>query len=258
MIEMSHEINASSVGGGGTSIPANSYLPPTPPQKRAPPPASKRAEQQAKKLVEESMEELEKREKTDLRIKIEQYLTSPILRVYFEDSPIRPPAEHAPIDAWRACYGLIKKVITMESKRYVCDNMFETAVELAQDGAQNFLGMDCYLPNGKSFADFCLDPEVKNQMFQPELEEISIELSDWLVPDPKVRLLFKLFRAWKNFQKIKEIHQSKEAYDLGNFSEKEEKEEEELPPKQKHGTSSSSSSSSTASALKHPPPRKKR
>lgn len=232
IVELSHDISST---GSGTTVPSSAFaasakLPPAPranPVGRPPKSATQASEKK-------SEEDQQLQRKMELSVKIEQYLKSPKLRFYFQDNPIKPPPEHASLEAFQACYDLIKKVIAMESKRILVDSLFETVISSGSDFSDQFLGT-----NTSGFADFCLHPDVKDQMFQPELEEISIEISDWMVPDPKIRLLFKILRAYQDFKKIKEISESRDKYDQSVNPENSEKQEREDSPDRSSSSSSS-------------------
>lgn len=244
IVEMSHAISSTSQGInpasylGGAKSPKATHLSP-----KDAPKYTKKIQQETEKKNREMEEEIQLRKKSEYASKIEQYLSSPKLAGYFQGANIKVPHESHSLEAFEGTYNLIKKMITMESKRFVVDNFFETVVTMGEEAAVNLLGRE----DIKGFSEFCLHPQVKDQLFQPELEEISIEISDALVPNPYTRLGIKLFRAWKDFKMMQELERQQE---LKETQSNEEKFEE------RSSSQSESSRSNLSSSKPQPRPRK--
>lgn len=134
-------------------------------------------------------------EKKILIGKTEQYLRSPIFQKmgYFKDMNIKIPPETSPLALIKQTYELVRSVVTMESKRMMTHHIFETILSAGEGCATHLF----QLHSAVGFAEFCIS---NSQEFQPEMEEISIEFGNSLIPDPKLRIALKVARMWKSFQ----------------------------------------------------------
>lgn len=205
LVDDSHAISSTSFSSN-LSVPNDVWKDPNPGKE-----GKLRAEKQSeprlstpKKSAAETDKILKEREqnlKRDLIIKIDSYLNSPIFQKmgYFEDVHIKSPKDTDSLDSIQQSYDLVQSVVRLGSKRVMTMTAFETIL-----GAGETMGKQFFQMNTDGFADFCTHPANKD-FFQPELEEISIELSNTFLPDPKVRLMIKILKMWGEFKTAREM-----------------------------------------------------
>lgn len=138
----------------------------------------------AAKKEAQKIESVDRR--ADLFVKINNYLTSDRLAPYIAPG-IRAPAESASLEHMEAIYKQITDSIRSSYKRAMVDMMFEEGIDGIESMCVNFLQMD-------GMSGIALAIKSDKEMFQPELEEIAIELDSSYVPGPKTRLLWKMAR----------------------------------------------------------------
>jgi hypothetical protein len=203
LADMSHDISSSS---SSSSIPSSMYMSKTPKESAhssPAPPRVKQPPQVSKPELKALEDEIRAKRKQSIMVTCEQRAKSQYLKKYWEENPVPIPKPSDSLEAWEACDILQRKVMTMETKRILVDDFLETGLGIGLGVAGGFGWVD---PEDQDFANFILQPEIKNKYLQPEMEEIAIDLSDSLVPRPEIRLCVKLFKAWKEFKMIKQYY----------------------------------------------------
>lgn len=144
--------------------------------------------------------------KKELIFKIDMYLRSPIFRKMgcFMDGQIKSPKESDSLESIEQVYQMVTGIVKMGSKRMMSRHMFQMFLEGGEQFGKRLLHLPC-----EGFSEFCLCPE-NIDFFQPELEEIAIEMSNALMPRPEMRILVKLFHMWKEFQIEQKLNETKE------------------------------------------------
>lgn len=152
--------------------------------------------------------ELELARKKDLIMKVNNYKNSDIFKKmgFFKDMKIPVLTEKDSLALVEGVYNDIKTLLHMEGKRIMVSDGFDALLRGGCGIAQNFGvgGLD-------GFTEFCLQQDVVETCFQPELEEIAIELSNSLVPNPYMRLGLKVFRVWKDFNELRKMESIKQS-----------------------------------------------
>lgn len=230
LVDDSHAISSTSFSSS-LSVPNDVWKDPNPGKegktktepRPSPPPSTKKSAAETDKYIKEREQNL----KRDLIIKIESYLKSPIFQKmgYFEDVHIKSPKDTDSLETVQQAYDLVQSVVRMGSKRVMTMTAFETIL-----GAGEAMGKQFNL-NTDGFANFCIS---ETPFFQPELEEISIELSNSFLPDPKVRLCIKIIKMWGEFKTAKEIMAYQEQMKKMGMTEEGEGEQHAPPSKNKN------------------------
>lgn len=118
--------------------------------------------------------------------KITEYMDSPYFSAKLEKYPRPNPPPQSSYQTLLSSYNTIKAVLMKDLRSSIVDQMFAHGLKFAefslvQLGRQNhFMGLSQEMMKHK------------NELFQPELEEISIEMSNNWIPSPLHRLVFKL------------------------------------------------------------------
>jgi hypothetical protein len=177
------------------------------PEPYLPPPTPKKANPVEKAVAMEAIKSLKKEADDDERAllyrKVTEYLRSPYLAPLIPKD-IKAPSEKATVAELKGIYASIKGALLGEAKRSFVLNMFDNVVA---DGGEYFflnflqdsskLGLSNYLKSNK-------------ELFQPELEELAIELSDNYIPGPQARIVLKLISFVQGYNKFKAFNEKDE------------------------------------------------
>lgn len=146
------------------------------------PPRPPLFDKETKEIVKKVEKNLEQKEGAELYRKIVGYLKNPHLNKHLQD--FEPPRETASLDALRKQYAAMQSTFKESAKRVIVMEGFANLLNFAEMGAVAFLDRHEKVGCAKALLQH---PEV----FQPELEEIIVELSDDWIPDAKIRLALK-------------------------------------------------------------------
>lgn len=138
-----------------------------------------------------SQAELEEFEKQRLHKKIADYLTNKWLRKKLEN--IQPPGANANLVMLRCTLDRINGTLLAEAKEQMVDMMFETGLRTTEEIMVRWAKLDAK----RGLANAAM--QSKDDLFQPELAELTMELSDSLVPGPGIRFAMKLCKFVQNF-----------------------------------------------------------
>lgn len=168
------------------------YIPPPMPKKTSNP-IEKMAMTEAIKSIKK---EADDDERAILYRKVNEYLRSPYLNPLIPKD-IKAPSEKATVTELKGIYASIKGALLGEAKRAYVLTLFDNVVA---DGGEFF-----FLNFLKDSTKLGLSDHLKNnkELFQPELEELAIELSDSYIPGPQARILLKLVSFVQNYNKFK-------------------------------------------------------
>lgn len=165
----------------------NIQLPPPPPA----PKISKASIKSIEKKEEKASETQETREKTELFTKITEYFESESF-AKFIPSHIKAPRPSDSMETLLAIYESIKTSKNRAAKRLIVENLFDSILQGVELGAVGIL-------HWNHFLGLAEDLKSNRDDFQPELEELAIEMSNSWVPDAKGRLALKVFRRMKKY-----------------------------------------------------------
>lgn len=153
----------------------------------APPPIQKEILKKIEKISDDQ-------EKAELYRKIRAYQKNEKLKRFLGDFQ-EPPKKTDPLDALRNQYTEMTSALKESSKRIMVMNTFDSLLQFGEIGAVQWLQR----PEKAGVAAFLSSR--KEELFQPELEEIIIELSDDWVPSAKTRLVLKLMQTLMAYDK---------------------------------------------------------
>lgn len=143
-------------------------------------------------IQKEAIKKLEKisddAERSEYYRKIKAYLKNDKLRKHLGECT-EPPKKGDSLEALKAQYQEMTSALKESSKRLLVMNSFDNVLRFAEIGAVQYLHQTEKL----GLAAFMI--EKKEELFQPELEELIIELSDDWVPSAKVRLGLKIMQV---------------------------------------------------------------
>jgi len=180
---MSREINSSaallSAKPPSPSQTKKIEVPPTP---KGPPPSIQR---EVIKKIEKLSDD---QERVELYRKIRAYQKNERLKKHLSEFQ-EPPKKTDSLEALRNQYAEMTSSLKESSKRMMVMNTFESLLQFGEMGAIQFLQM----PEKRGMASFLSSK--KEELFQPELEELIIELSDDWVPSARTRLALKVVQA---------------------------------------------------------------
>lgn len=165
------------------------------------PKVSKALATEAIKRVEKKSEEEERKE---LYRKIRGYQKNQILRKYLPEG-MEPPKKNDSLEALKNQYGEIESSLKESTKRVMVHQMFDSILQAAEMGAVNFLQMS----EKRGLAMQLILH--KEEIFEPELEEVIIELEDNWVPSAQTRLAFKLVQCFMAFDNKNLIRKGQDA-----------------------------------------------
>lgn len=166
---------------------ANIQLPPPPPA----PKISKASQKSIEKKEEKINEAQETREKTELFTKITEYFESESF-AKFIPSHLKAPRPSDSMETLLALYESIKTARNRSAKRVIVNNLFDSILQGVEIGAVGIL----HWHHWQGLAD---DLSANKDDFQPELEELAIEMSNSWVPDAKSRLALKVLQRMKKY-----------------------------------------------------------
>lgn len=189
IVSMSHSI---SEGGSSSSSSSSSSSrssigrkdPPKSPSKSTSAPSPKQTRFKDQEKEEKEAEEVLA---AQLWKKIDSYMESEYLGPALTN--LHPPSRSASYPVVKAFLETINQKLFANYKRAFVNKMFTQGLVLTERAAVLFLQWD-HLSG--CAAEMLNDPE----QFQPELEEIAIELSDGWIPSAKTRLMFKVISAF--------------------------------------------------------------
>jgi hypothetical protein len=187
VIAMSREINADNplLQSGSAKQASPSLSKKLPPPPSAPPKPDHKAQERVEKKLEKNQEE---KERTELYRKILDYKKNPRLSKFIpEDTPT--PKLSDSVESLRALHASITSGFKGSAKRLLVNNMFDQILNAAEMGCVQFLLQQEKIGMAQALISN------KEQLFQPELEEVIIELSDDWVPSAQTRLAFKMAQA---------------------------------------------------------------
>jgi len=173
LTNISHAINDS-----GTSVKSQPLLPPPPPKVT---PAKKKEEAKQEEKIEQRSKE---QERVELYSKITHRFHSKYIAKFIPDD-IKPPKATDSLESLQALDRTLVGFMHRASKEIMVERMFEGFLNAGEMGLVAFLKMD----HARGLAAKILEDK---EAFQPELEEIAIELSDSYIPSAKMRLLMKV------------------------------------------------------------------
>lgn len=197
IIELSHSINSENVQRRGPGRPKKSthsddessapfMMPPRPPGPAAavklPPPDRSK---EAKKAAEEAKEKEEERERVELIRKVNGYLDSRIYAPILAELDLRKFRGNESLSVAREAYNRIKSVMGMQYKRMFVHRCWDMTGKTIGQIGRSFLHLE-------HFAHFADELALHQDEFEPELEELAIEMSPDYVPTAKWRLVMKL------------------------------------------------------------------
>lgn len=201
LCDISHQISTSSSSSKGLDVPTDTWKDILPKESNSSSRGKKSTPQQPpppqplsqKEINERREKDLEDRKK-ELIFKSEMYLKSPVFKHlgYFENCNFKIPKITDSYETVQSLYDSIEGIVMMGSKRLMTRSIFTMFLDVGETTGSRFL----HLPTA-GFSAFCM---ANLDKFEPELEQISIELSNKIMPDPKLRLLIKTYEMWKEFQ----------------------------------------------------------
>ena len=217
MISMSQAINNSSLskGGAGGSLPKPDmkkyehlgWKDPDP-SKQAPSSSSSSSSYKPssrKVAAPPPPQQTDDERKTSLILKISSYLTSPIYQKlgYFRDVKVQIPSERDSLVHVEQIYEQLRSLLHIENKRMITHNLYEGLCTAGCTAGKNLLGLE----GMDDFAALLLRPDVMEEVFQPELEEIAIEMSNGWIPNPYVRVALKAFNLYREIDLLNKREQ---------------------------------------------------
>jgi hypothetical protein len=183
LVEKSHAINDSG---------PKSQLQIPPPQPAPPKITAAKKKEEAKQ--EEKVEAKSKEEqRAELYSKITHRFHSKYIAKFIPDD-IKPPKATDSLESLQALDKTLVGFIHRASKEIMVERMFEGFLNAGEMGMVQFLHWD----HARGLSDELLR---NKEAFQPELEEIAIELADSWVPNAKTRLFIKVLNAATEFLK---------------------------------------------------------
>lgn len=206
--ELSHSINSSSNSGkqqaespGTTAKKAGRPKKPTttmqddtpapPPRQRTPPPPS--ATKTAKVVQEKTKDDKEKR-RAQLIKKIRMYKAHRHLREYFMEIDVPLKLDNLSDADLEGIYASMLMALECNFRETQVRSMFEMVFV----GIEKACSMFIHDVEWQGLAEAACE---NIDSFDPELSQVAVELSDSLIPDPKLRLAFKMFTFASNFRK---------------------------------------------------------
>lgn len=148
-----------------------------------------------KQIIKKTGEE----ERVELYRKIRSYLRSPELKKHLPDD-VEPPKENASLESLKSLYAYLTSHLKESSKKIIVNQIFDQMLTYSEVGCVQFLKQHEKIGLAKHLS------EQKEELFNPELAEIIIELSDSWVPSPQMRLMMKLMKAINEFSNQKGVN----------------------------------------------------
>lgn len=145
----------------------------------------------SKKTAEKEEKEIKKTDRAALFVKVNSYLTSKPLAPYIP-AGIKPPSEGASLEVLEATYTQIMNGLKAAYKRRMVMTMFNKGSKTLESIMVNFFQLE----HARGLADAMKEQE---EDFQPELEELALELDEGLIPGPKVRLGVKMLEFFDDY-----------------------------------------------------------
>lgn len=159
------------------------------------PPLPKKTNSVPDKVTQEALKNIKKENEEDERAqmfrRVNEYLRSPYLSPLLPKD-IKPPSEKSTMAELKSIHASIKGALMGEAKRAFVFNIFDRVAE----GGEFFLLNVLHDSSKLGLGNFV---KGNREMFQPELEEIAIELNDNYIPGPQARLALKLMSIVQNF-----------------------------------------------------------
>lgn len=187
LIAVSHAINDS-----GAKPQLQPPPQPAPPKISA---AKKKEETKQEEKIEQKSREVER---SELYSKITHRFHSKYIAKFIPDD-IKPPKATDSLESLQALDKTLVGFMHRASKEIMVQRIFEGFVQGGELGLVQFLKMD----HARGLAAAILEDK---EAFQPELEEIAIELSDSYVPSAKMRLLMKVVHVATEFLNNSQVH----------------------------------------------------
>lgn len=197
IIEIRHAIGTDATGPSSSSSASGSkkMVAPPPPQvvrvKSIPVLSSSSGKKGKEPEGEPSSAETKKADRSSLFVKVHGYLTSKPLQPYIPPG-IKMPTEGASIEVLEATYKQIQDGLKAAYKRKMVDSMFGRVAEAGEAAMIHLFHLDY----AYGLADALKDSK---EDFQPELEELALEMDESMVPGPKIRLGLKLLEFVDGF-----------------------------------------------------------
>lgn len=163
-------------------------------QAPAPPPIQMPSQTEMKKAMKEAEKEEKEKRRLTKYSDLMQYFHSPILNKYTEG--INPPTPHTTEEQIDAIKATIKQNMAGRHKRIWVDRMYVGVSGLMEMGLVDLAKS----PDGVGLQD-CLIQCMPQ--FDEDLEEISMDVPDRLIPSAKFRLLFGMVMVVQEFIKAK-------------------------------------------------------
>jgi len=135
---------------------------------------------------------------------------------------ITAPHESASLDVLNQTIASIKTTIAGETKRLLVNSMFTKGVQGAEEFFVQFLKVESLEGVSGVIAD-----DMEN--FQPELEEIAIEMGDDWIPSAKMRLFWKVIDFGMEYSKARKGYNGYNSNPPDNSTHGGRDEEDELP-----------------------------
>ena len=165
------------------------------PQLQAPIPAPPKITAAKKKEEVRQEEKIEQKsretERAELYSKITHRFHSKYIAKFIPDD-IKPPKATDSLESLQALDKTLVGFMHRASKEIMVQRIFEGFIQGGELGLVQFLKMD----HARGLAAKILEDK---EAFQPELEEIAIEMSDSYVPSAKMRLLMKVVHVATEF-----------------------------------------------------------
>jgi len=155
-----------------------------PPPQPAPPKITAAKKKEETKVEEKIEAKSREEQRAELFSKITHRFHSKYIAKFIPDD-IKPPKATDSLESLQALDKTLVGFMHRASKEIMVERMFEGFVNAGEMGLVMFLKMD----HARGISQAILQDK---EAFQPELEEIAIELSDSYVPSAKMRLLMKV------------------------------------------------------------------
>lgn len=181
----------------------------TPPRLPALAPQAFVVPEHVKKAAKEKEKEDRETERLRLYKLCTNYLTNPIFSKYLQN--IALPKPNASLEELRAVLEAVKQSKNGRRKRIFVDQLFGTVTKAIETGLVHL----AHVPEADGLDEFIhLPPNI--EMFDEDLEEISIELPDKYVPSAKIRIAVTMANLVQEFIKLKKEMSNPDRYPSGD------------------------------------------